>query len=148
MKHTSLCRTLVHSDQAKRMSDEVNLHRCAIGDCAIGKWMGFALQDGETDHTLYDSKPDAVRHAHHNEQRMIFIQINPSGLPVCDAEVLISVHRKMYDAGVRLTDRDHPHGGRQIIPRLAVEDQRAQIASILSGGILPPTNLIFGGENQ
>lgn len=148
MRHTDLCRTLVHSDQAKRMSDEVNMHRCARQEGSIGRWCSFSLQEGESDHTLYDSKQDAVRHAKHNENRMIFIQISPSGLPICDAEVLINVHRKMFDAGIRLIDRDHPHGGREIIPRLAIEDQRAQIASILSGGILPPSNLVFGGEPQ
>jgi hypothetical protein len=36
------------------------------------------------------------------------------------------------------TDRDAPHGGLEVIPRLAIEDQQAQIEAVRSGrGYIP-----------
>lgn len=148
MRHTPQCRILVHSDAAKRIADEYNLHRCAGGADAIGRWAVFALEDGSSDHVLYDSKHAAVTHQHHNEQRMLFLQISPNSMYVCDAEAFLAVQRKLYDSGVRLTDPDHRSGGRTVIPRLAAEDQRAQILSILSGGKLRPSNIRYGSPRE
>jgi len=143
MNHTSLCRTLLHSDAAKRIADEYAMHRIALGYEAIGHWLAFSMHDGTSDHTLYDSKYAAVAHQHHNESTMVFIQITPSGMPVCDAEVLLSVQRKIHDAGVRLVDPDHKQGGRERIRRSTVEDERANLRTILSGGRSAPSNLVF-----
>lgn len=144
MRHTNQCRILRHTDAAKRVADEYNLHVCAGGSSAVGRWVAFALADGSSDHVLYDSKRDAVIHQHHNEQTMMFLQVRPQSLPVCDAEQLLNMHRRMYDAGVRLTDPEHRQGGLGVIPRLAMEDQRRQIKSIESGGRVAPSNLTFG----
>lgn len=126
MKHTSWCRTLNHSDAAKRVYDEYALHQIA-GELGsnVGRWFAVAIADGTSDHTLYDSRNDAIRHQHHNEEFYAFVQIVPSQMSVCDAEMFLSGWRKSYEARKRLMP-----SGKEIIPRLAVEDQRAQIAGL------------------
>jgi hypothetical protein len=59
----------------------------------------------------------------------------------CQAESFLMTNRKMADAGIRLTDRDHHSGGRVMIPRLTVEDQQSLMRSVLSGGRLPQSNI-------
>lgn len=132
-----------HSDAAKRVADEFNLHRVASGQAAIGRWVAFTLADGTSDHQIYDTRWDAVTHQHHHEQQCMFLQITPTTLSVCDAEALLSMHRRMYDAGVRLVDPDHRAGGREVIRRVTREDMKAQIRTIATGGRTRPSNLIF-----
>lgn len=123
-----------HSDTAKKIADTYNMHRMAKGYDAIGCWIACALQDGSSDNTLYDSKQDAIRHQHHNENYYTFIQIVPASMNVCDAEVMLKVARQLYSKGWRLTDGD---SRRQLITRLTREDQVA-----MSNGLI--TNLRIG----
>lgn len=134
---------LEHSDEAKRLSDTYRLHRLADPIGSIGHWFAAALADGRSDNVLYDTRLDAVTHQRHNERYYTFIQIIPSDMNPCNAESHLIGVRKIYDAGFTLVDREHRAGGRSIIPRLTVEDQAAQMRSILSGGKLPLTNIRY-----
>lgn len=140
--HEAWCRqkAMGHSDAAKRVCDEYNLHRLALGYDAIGKWFACALADGTSDHVAYDNKLSAVRHQHHNEQYYTFIKIGPPTMNQCEAEVMLTTARSLYDKGLRLTDPDDTHGGKDVIKRSSVEDQLA-----LSRGI--SQNLIIPGRN-
>lgn len=133
-----------HSDAAKRVSDEYNLHRIGSGGLAVGKWFAVALHDGASDHVLYDSKRDAIRHQKHNEQFYAYVRIVPASMSPCEAESFLATHRALYDRGLRMPDPDDVDGGREVIPRLTVEDQRASIRSIVCG--TPPRNLIWPKE--
>lgn len=108
---------LGHTDAAMRAADNVNMHYQAIGWNAVGKWCAIALQDGSSDHVLYEHRREAVTHQHHNEQWHAFVKIMPMAMGICEAEVFLDFHRKAYDAGFRLTDPEHPKGGREIILR-------------------------------
>lgn len=130
-----------HSDGAKRVSDTYRLHRLADPIGSIGHWFAVSLANGDSDRTLYDSRRDAVTHQHHNEEFYCYIQIVPSDMNHCQAESFLMTNRKMADAGIRLTDRDHHSGGRVMIPRLTVEDQQSLMRSVLSGGRLPQSNI-------
>lgn len=130
-----------HSDAAKRIADTYNLHRTVAGLTAVGQWFAARLADGTTDGVLYENKRAAVRHQHHNEQRYAFFRIAPCSMSVCEAESFLATNRALYDAGMRMADPDHRAGGREMIPRLTVEDQRAQVLAILGRG--RPTNLIL-----
>lgn len=141
MNHTHYCRTLDHSDAAKRLVNTYQMHRMADPIGNIGRWFAIAIADGTSDNTLYDSRRDAITHQHHNEQYYAFAQIVPSDMNTCDAELYLSGVRKTYEARKNLMDREHPNGGLDIIPRLAVEDQRAQLRGV-------PTNLIIPGRNN
>jgi len=118
-----------HSDAAKRASSAVNIHLAGAGFDAIRKWVAVRLADGGSDLVLYDTKRDAVRHQLH-EQQCAYVSIPPGGMSPCEAESFIAMHRKMYDAGMRLTDPDHQNGGRDLIPALTAEDFRRQYAAL------------------
>jgi hypothetical protein len=93
------------------------MHYQAIGWDAIGKFCAIALQDGSSDHVLYDHRKDAVRHQHHNEQWYCFVKIVPLAMTTCEAQIFLDFHRSAYDAGFRLVDPEHPRGGRELIVR-------------------------------
>ena len=135
-----------HSDAAKRCSDTYRLHRTAKGLDAIGQWFATALADGTTDGELYESKSDAVRHQHHNEQMYAFICISPGDWTPCEAEEFLALQRMLYSRGIRLTDPDHVRGGRQVVQRAGIEDQRSLVASIANRGRTRPSNLVYPGE--
>lgn len=123
-----------HSDAAKRVADIYNMHRVADPYGCIGSWFACALSDGTSDMVLYDSKRDAIRHQHHNENWYTFIQLVPSTMTPCEAEVMLKVARMLYDAGGRISDGFSKH---DLIKRLGWEDQLA-----LSEGIAQ--NVRFG----
>jgi len=120
-----------HTDLAKRLSDEYRLHRLADPIGSIGHWIAVHMGTGKSDHTLYDTRRDAVTHQGHNEQFYTYVQIVPSDMNQCQAESYIQGQRKLAQAGISLIDRDHRTGGRVMIPRLTVEDQQAQMRSSL-----------------
>lgn len=136
----------LHSDAAKRISDTYRLHRAAQGRAAIGRFFACALADGATDGVLYDTKRDAVRHQHHNEQLFIFLAVGPYDLSPCEAEELLHIQRLYYDRGIRWPDPEHARGGREVVQRVTVEDQRSLVASIASGGRIRPSGLVYPGE--
>jgi hypothetical protein len=138
-RHEAWCqqKALGHSDAAKRMCDTYNLHRMAGGFEVVGKWFAAALADGRTDDTLYDSKSEAVRFQHHNEQWYTFVKIQPCSMNECEAEVLLKTARNLYDKGMRLADPDHAHGGMDVIQRTSVEDQLAQSVGRNTNLVMP-----------
>jgi len=132
---------LEHTDTAKRVSDSYRLHRLADPIGSIGHWFAVALANGRSDGQLYDTRKECVTHQHHNELYYAYIQIIPGDMNPCQSESFMATHRKLYDAGIKLTDREHRTGGRSLIPRVAIEDQQALMRSILSGGKLPQSNI-------
>ena len=122
-----------HEDAAGRVADTWNLHLVAgrgLGLSNVGRWFAAALADGRGDGVLYDSRADAVRHQHHNEQYYMFLRLVPSEMTVCQAASLLRTHRLAYDAGFRMTDPDARGGGYELIPALTLEDSAAQLAAL------------------
>lgn len=112
-----------HSDAAMRVYDTYHLHRTADIHGAIGSWFAAALTDGTSDGHIYPSKKSAISHQHHNEMYYTYIQITPANMTVCSAEAMLTVARKLYDAGFRMTDPDDMR--REPVKRSASEDQYA-----------------------
>lgn len=108
---------LGHTDAAKRCAENINMHYQAIGWDAVGKFVAISLQDGSSDHTLYDTHRDAVRHHENKPARYCFVKLIPMAMDECEAQAFMDVNRKAYDAGFRLTDPDHKRGGRTLIMR-------------------------------
>lgn len=134
MIHETWCHTNgPHSDPAKRISDHYAVHRLADPIGSIGHWFGVALADGTSDGTLYDSRRDCVIHQKHNESYYAYIQIIPGYMNECQAESFLSAQRKLFEADIRLTDRDHHAGGISLIPRVTFEDQMAQMFKLTGG---------------
>jgi hypothetical protein len=118
-----------HEDAAKRVADGYNLHRLAH-DFNVGRVLAFRLSDGAHDGTAYPDKATAVRHQRHNERWTMFVRIRTSSMSVCEAATLLRSARMLCDLGHHQADRDHPHGGLQVIPRLTSRDQIAQEAAL------------------
>ena len=148
MTHSIACpkKASEHTDAAKRVADTYALHRLAVPLECVGHWFAVALNDGTSDGVLYPTKQECIRHQKHNEQWYAFVRMMPGTMTVCDAEIFLATHRKMYDAGLRMQDPDDRNGGRDIIPRVNQEDQFSQIMSILSGGRNPQRNMRYRGK--
>lgn len=130
---------LQHSDEAKRLSDEYRLHRLADHIGSIGHWFALRMQDGTSAdfHTLYTSRDDCVSHQPGNQDLYLYVQIVPSDMPVCQADMYLSIQRRLHErTGIRAAE---PRG---VIPRLMTEDMKSQMNAILRGG--RPSNLRYG----
>lgn len=126
-----------HEDAAKRLADTFNLHRVAAPYDSIGRWFAVTLHDGTGDGVLYDSKRDCVVHQGNNEDYYTFVKIVPSTMNACEAQVMLSIARRLYDNGMRMADPDDRHGGKDLIIRGSVEDQLALTRGIASNLIMP-----------
>jgi hypothetical protein len=103
------------SDAARRAADQINTHVAVHGWNVIGKWAAIRLSDGGSDGVMYDSKPDAVKHQLH-EQQCAYVQIPPDGVTVSGMQSYLELHRKLYDAGMRLQDPErHTFVGPQML---------------------------------
>jgi hypothetical protein len=91
------------------MSDEVNMHVQVLGEGASGKWVAIRLEDGGSDHQLYDTRRDAIRHQRY-ERECCYVCVPPFGtmMGVREAESFLVLHRSMYQAGYRLEDPADP----------------------------------------
>jgi hypothetical protein len=103
----------IASDSAKRFADIVNGYLAFVPwDELKDKWLAIRLSDGGHDSTLYDSKLDAVTHQADEFLCVYFSFRNVAGgITPKDAEIYLEFNRKAYDAGFRLPDPDHKHGG-------------------------------------
>lgn len=126
-----------HEDAAKRIADQYNLHRIGAEYDSIGRWIAARLTDGTSDGVLYDTKADAVRHQHHDENYYTFIRINPTSMNACEAAVMLKTARTLYDNGLRLADPNDVTGGKDVIRRSTVEDQLNQSVGRNSNLIMP-----------
>ena len=129
INHVAQCRYRAtgHSDEAKRVSDTVSLHWIAGGWPVIGKWMGFKLQDGQSDNMLYPSKFEAMRHQKGNYLYYLYVAHAGGNMTVCEAELLIALHRKARARDMFRPDLDAPNGGPDLIPRLGIRERNQQL---------------------
>lgn len=135
VKHDAGCpaKGMGHDDAAQRIYDTYHLHRTADLFGAQGKWFAAALNDGTTDGQLYDNKAAAIAHQHHNENYYTFIQITPANMSVCSAAAMLAIARRLYDAGLRMTDPGVAR--REPIKRLSTEDQMAFVTRGIATGL-------------
>ena len=101
---------VVPTDAAKRMHDTINLmHIARTWDELKNGWMAFKLADGTTDNILYATRADAIKHQLH-EQTCLYLCMRKTlgGIPLRDCQLLIDLHRHIYDAGGRLADPEAP----------------------------------------
>lgn len=133
MQHVGGCqwRFKGHSDAAKRISDACMLHWVAQHWDSTKYWVVFNLEDGRSpdNHTLYDSKRDAVRHQP-DEFKCLYIKLHPGGMNVCEAEAFLKFNRQAYLSGYRLADPDKKSGGPDLIPRIGSDTMKQQIRGL------------------
>lgn len=130
-----LCSTcLVADDAAKRAWEQVkNIAHHTTWEERVNSIVTIRLSDGHCDGVLYESKREAVRHCHGNEQWFAFFAFRsaPNGFASPrDAGVFLEYHRQAYDNGWRLPDPDDSRGGPDMImptPQEHVFDQLARL---------------------
>jgi len=131
-------------EAGQRAFDEIVLHKLALGIEAFGKWIAVNLSDGRSDHVLYDTRGDAVRHQHGYERDRAYIPVKPGAIDVTQLAAFIGVSRRMRDAGIAVPDVDHRSGGLVPIQRTSARDQYAQLRNLFRGDT-NPSNLIIPG---
>lgn len=117
-----------HSDAAKRMSDWYNLAKAAG---QVRGWIAVRYSDGSSNGDVYETREDAVADSFPWEDQFFYATLQQPSMSVCAAESLLRYKRVMSE--MERPDRDLPHGGLEVIPRLAEEDQEAQIQAVRSG---------------
>lgn len=127
-------------DASKRIADEYMMHRIAGVD-SIYKFLAFNLEDGRSDHVVYDNYQDAVRHQHGNENNRLYIRMMAPTMNACEAFVMLKTARGAHAHGLRLADPAHKQGGRSVIRRVSIEDMLAAASGM-------PTNLRFGNRRN
>lgn len=88
-------------DAAQRMSDAMNLH-------AIAKsrgWAVFALADGRSDNTAYETYDDALRSKLWDRDRYLYLEIPRGGVhDPAEMQGCLDYARVLHDMGGRLPD--------------------------------------------
>jgi hypothetical protein len=97
-----------------------------MDELIAGRWIAFRLVDGSADRTIYDTKQDAVRHQS-DEFLCGYVKLNLMPMTECEAEVVLVMHRKLYDNGFRMPDPDRKDGGKQPITPIVKADRIAAI---------------------
>lgn len=129
-----------HTDAARRLADQWNLHRVADPHGSIGKWFAVRLEDGVSDGVLYDSKVSAIHHQTRIEKYYAFVRMSIATMNYCDAEIYLAIQRRLYDKGFRMADPDARSGGPDVIKRSTRED----MFSLMH---MRGTNLIIPGRD-
>jgi hypothetical protein len=129
----------LHSDEARRLSDEYRLHRLADRYGSIGHFFAVRLADGESDHALYPDKDTAIAHQKGDPNWYAFVQVVPHDMTQCDAEAYLTITKRYRKAGVNAL-------GRQPISRLLTEDMRSQVSAVTRG--TRPSNLLWPGNSR
>lgn len=102
------------SDAAARMTDVMNLHAIAK---AKG-WAVFALADGRSDNTAYETYDGALRSTRWDRDRFLYLEIPAGGVnDPAEMQGCLDYARTLHDMGARMpdprdfdaTDRDFPY---------------------------------------
>lgn len=117
-----------HGDDAKRLSDTYQMHRAAG---TTRGWIAVSYADGRGGLDVYATRAEAVAACWPWEDRFFYISLQAPSMTVCAAASVLRFRRVM--AEMERPDRDAPGGGLEVIPRLATEDQEAQIAAVRTG---------------
>lgn len=111
-----------YSDDAARMADTMNLH-------AIVKsrgWAVFALADGRSDSTAYETYDDALRSTRWNRDNYLYLQIPAGGVgDPAEMQGFLDYARALQKVGARLpdprdfaaADRDFPYHAPPVLRR-------------------------------
>lgn len=125
-------------DEAKRISDAMNLHALAG---MKGKWVCFALADGTSPdgNTVYDTREEAVLFRRWDRDNFIYLQIAPDGMQAKIAQDFLRYARMLHTNGYRLPDPrdfntssaagDQDYAAQDSMP-LLVTDRLAQIREL------------------
>lgn len=123
-----------HSDTARRISDTTLLAWTVYGyEGYVGHWMAFRLEDGATDGALYPSKLAAMQHCS-DHYRYFFAIMHPGGMSVCEAHILLTLHRRARARDIATPQLHLPNGGPDLIPRIGYDKIANQLRALGKAG--------------
>lgn len=122
LKICSQC--IIVSDEAKRMSDCVNLHITCNPVWELNtKWLAFRLQDGTSDGALYDSREEAIHHQPYPDRCCFFtFRSAMGGVTPKDMQIWLEMERNASTARLALHEEKAPQ---LIIPASYYDWRRA-----------------------
>jgi len=98
---TAFCGQRPYTDDARRMADAMNLHAVAKSK----GWAVFALADGRSDNTAYETYDDALRSKRWNRDRYLYLQIPAGGVnDPAEMQGCLDYARALHKMGGRLPD--------------------------------------------
>jgi hypothetical protein len=123
-----------YSDAAARMADAMNLHAVARSR----GWAVFALADGKSDNTAYETRDDALRAKRGDRDRCLYLQIPMGGVSdPAEMQGCLDYARILHDMGARMPDpRDFHAGDREFpyhVPPVMRSDWARQIRNLTRG---------------
>jgi hypothetical protein len=93
-------------DEVKRAHYEIMTHFWGDRDRAVGSWVAIRRADGGSDHTLYDTKQDAIDHQV-DERWAVYFCIPPDGVDHRGVASYLRSQGLLADAGGRMVDPLH-----------------------------------------
>jgi hypothetical protein len=98
---TAFCGQRPYTDDARRMADAMNLHAVA----KTRGWAVFALADGRSDNTAYETLDDAHRSKRWDRDNFLYLQIPAGGVnDPAEMQACLDYARALHKAGYRLPD--------------------------------------------
>lgn len=101
-----LChKCVIVTDAAKRMSGFINaMVVFKSWEELRNGYMAFRLDDGSSDGTLYDSKPDAVKFTDEKRHAYFCFGSAMGGSNPRDCQIFLDLHRYAYDNGIPMAE--------------------------------------------
>ncbi len=113
MPDTAFCGQRPYTDDARRMADAMNLHAVAK---AKG-WAVFALLDGKSDNTAYETLDDAHRSTKWRRDDYLYLEIPAGGVNnPAEMQACLDYARALHKAGYRLPDPRDFHAPDRAFP--------------------------------
>ena len=101
MPDTAFCGQRPFTDDARRMADAMNLHAVARSK----GWAVFALADGRSDNTAYETLDDAHRSTKWRRDDYLYLEIPAGGVnDPAEMQACLDYARALHKAGYRLPD--------------------------------------------
>ena len=101
MPDTAFCGQRPFTDDARRMADAMNLHAVAKSK----GWAVFALLDGRSDNTAYETLDDAHRSTKWRRDDYLYLEIPAGGVnDPAEMQACLDYGRALHKAGYRLPD--------------------------------------------
>ncbi len=101
MPDATFCGKRPYTDDARRMADAMNLHAVAKSK----GWAVFALLDGRSDQTAYETLDDAHRSTKWRRDDYLYLEIPAGGVnDPAEMQACLDYARALYRAGYRLPD--------------------------------------------
>jgi hypothetical protein len=117
------------TDAASRIKYDMDLHAVA----GSSGWAAFALADGSSDHTAYDTWSDAVKSKNWDRDNYMYLEIQPDGMPsVEEAKRVLHYARTIHTLGHRIPSPDWEHYQSMSMPYQSWD--RARMAKQLASG--------------